>query len=332
MITPLQIEPARAKSVNDKKLAAMWGDHEWIAEEKLDGWRYMMHVGSPLDRAYMTGRRISKETGLLSEKGLCVPCLWPDAGSLGMTILDGEVMPPIGAGFRDMASIMNSDPEESARTMDRIGNPRYFAFDILYHDGQDVREQSLLERKKLLSMVVADFAHPLITVVPTLPASLGEYDRIVAQGGEGVILKNIFALYGEAGSWLKVKKFTTLDVVVTGFTDARFGRTGKYDGQIGAVVVGVYGEAGTLLEVGQVSGMSDEIRREMTANPERWIGSVIEVAAQEFGRDRLRHPRYKRERPDANPRSCTLAKMLRELRSGDESEPRVVMGEQLELI
>jgi ATP-dependent DNA ligase len=50
------------------------------------------------------------------------------------------------------------------------------------------------------------------------------YEEIVANGGEGVILKNIYGKYfpdkRPLDVWLKVKKYTTKDVVVIGFDES----------------------------------------------------------------------------------------------------------------
>lgn len=307
-----QLVPARAKHVSSKKLATIWDDASWVAEEKKNGWRFLMHFGGELERVYMTGRRVSSVTESLSEKGLCAPCLWPssDMARLEYTVIDGEVMPPEGASFHDIAGIMNVDPEDAALEIQRLGKPSYAAFDVLFFNGRDVREMAYLERQAILGEIVEGCQSELITQVPRGPATAETFDRIVAQGGEGVILKNIFAPYGESGAWVKVKKVVTVDVVVTGFTDAREGKTGKYLGQIGAVVVGVYLKDGTLCEIGQVSGMDDATRLHMTANPGQWIGTVVEVEAQEFGRERLLHPRWKRARPESNVRDCTYEKMM----------------------
>ncbi len=307
-----QLPPARAKHVSDKRLGTIWDDPSWVAEEKMNGWRFLMHVGGELDRTHLTGRRISSVTDEYSEKGMCVPCLWPTT-LMGYTVLDGEILPPEGVSFHDIAGIMNVDPESAAEEIRRIGEPRYRAFDVLFADGRDYREHSYLERRDILKVIVDELAHPLITMVPSGPATQSTFDSIVEAGGEGVILKNIFAAYGDSGAWVKVKREATLDVVVTGFTDAKFGKTGKYHGQIGAVVVAVYLRDGTLVEVGQVSGMDDATRLQMTANPGQWVGTVIEITAQEFGRERLLHPRYGRPRPDASPREATYEKMMRDL-------------------
>jgi len=48
----------------------------------------------------------------------------------------------------------------------------------------------------------------------------------------------------------------------------------------------------------------------MTHNPEKYIGKVILVQAQEKSskNDRLRHPQWKGLRPDKNPEECIYNK------------------------
>ena len=179
---------------------------------------------------------------------------------------------------------------------------------MLYHDGEDLRELPMLARKAMLQALVDEhILNPLITVVPHTFASRTMYETIVEDGGEGVILKDMTAPYGEG--WVKVKRFSTLDVIVTGFTDG----AGKYIDQIGAACVSVYNEAGILVEIGRVSGMTDEVRSGMSTNREKWLGKVIEIAAHAFGKERLRHPRFKRARWDADPAHATLEKIFRDL-------------------
>ena len=308
----LEIEPGRAKAKNERILERLWDDPEWIAEEKLDGWRFLVHVGGTLERCFMTGRRTSEVTGKLSEKGQCAPCLWPKwDDDLGYTVIDGEVMPPTGAGFRDLAGIMNVTAEQAEVRIAEIGEPHYYAFDLLFLDGEDLREQPYLVRKSKLLKLVPQLANGRIHVVQHHDDKRGHYERTVAGGGEGVVLKDICGAYGE--NWVKVKKETTLDVVVTGFTDAKFGVTGKFYGQIGAAKVSVATSTGQMIEVAQVSGMDDATRRDMTDNPDRWLNTVIEISAYKWAKDRLQHPRFKRHKPEADPRHATFGKMMRDL-------------------
>lgn len=313
----LEIEPARAKRVSDKRLAEIWGSHGWVAEEKFNGWRYLMHYGGDLDRVYLTGRRVSEKTGLLSEKGEQVPQIWP-VFEKGMkyTVLDGEIFPPDGASFHDIAGIMNADIDVAQATIARLGPPTFMVFDIVFYQGEDVRKKMQIERRKILeeAFTVAG-NNPLIRIVPQFRPDKMLFTEIVNRGGEGLVLKDLSAEYGEG--WVKVKREHTLDVVVTGFTEARFGRTGRIFGQIGALVVSVY-SGDTLVEVAQVSGMDDATRLEITQNKSEWLGRVVEITAQEWGKDRLLHPRFMRARPDVDPRSCTFAKMMRDLGRAEE--------------
>jgi ATP-dependent DNA ligase len=348
----LQLEPARAKA---KSPDALWDHPEWVMEPKLNGWRFAMHYGRDLDRTYLTGRRTSKRTGELSEKGMLVPQLWitflrqlsekqetvfirrenqvvsvieayrPDAG---YTVLDGEIMPPFGCDFHDLAAFMNSDVATAQKMIVDHGPPTYRVFDVLFADGVDVREQPQIERRRILVHTLREIRNPLISKVEQMQPSRHIYEQIVRDGGEGVILKNICGGYGESGQWIKVKKFVTIDAIVTGFTQARVGRTGKFLGQVGAVVLSVLKD-GVMVEVAQASGMSDELRLGMTQSPEKWLGRVVEIRAQEWGQDRLLHPRFERMRPDADPSAATWAKMQEDL--GVKVEQRVVRGEQREL-
>jgi ATP-dependent DNA ligase len=327
----------------------------WKLERKLNGWRFLMHFGRDLERTYLTGRRVSERTGVYSEKGLLVPQLWvtrlspphiailvveptthaicalqasfrPD---VGYTVLDGEIMPPPGCGFRDVASFMNSDYRQVQATIAKWGSPSFHAFDILFADGQDLREQAMLDRRQALLATIAGVSNRHVMLVPQLSPQQLTYDEIVANGGEGVVLKRIDAPYGESGAWIKVKRVSTLDVVVTGFTAGK----GKYSGQVGAVKVSVYSSSGELLEIAQVSGMSDTVRQQITDHQSDWLGRVVEIEAQEWGRDRLLHPRFVRERPDSDARACTFDKMTQDLGRGVEEKAVVAATarEQTEL-
>lgn len=304
----LEIEPARAKH---KKHEALMTDPMWVAEEKLDGWRFLLHYGGELERAYMTGRRISDVTGKFSEKGQCAPSLWPKWDDCGYTVLDGEVMPPDRAGFRDLAGIMNVTPEQAEVRLAEIGQPWYRVFDILFLDGEDLRQRTWLERKHRLAKLIPELDNERITFVDHDYEKQAMYDKIVARGGEGVVLKDISGEYGEG--WVKVKREATLDVVITGFTDAKFGVGGKFYGQIGAAIVSVYASTGQMLEVAQVSGMDDATRQHMTDHKEQWIGKVIEISAYKWAKDRLQHPRFKRRKLEADPRAATFGKLMEDL-------------------
>jgi len=69
--------------------------------------------------------------------------------------------------------------------------------------------------------------------------------------------------------------------------------------------VQVYGEE--FLEVGECSGFDEEMRKHLSDNKEDYIGTTIEILANEMFLDtgKLRHPRFSRIREDKAPEKCT---------------------------
>lgn len=59
--------------------------------------------------------------------------------------------------------------------------------------------------------------------------------------------------------------------------------------------------------VGECEGIDDEMRSDMSAHRNDWIGKVIEVEGNEMFEDtgKIRHPRFYRVREDKNASSCT---------------------------
>lgn len=136
--------------------------------------------------------------------------------------------------------------------------------------------------------------------------SLAEGNRDFAKwcdevGHEGLVLK-----YSSWGPMFKMKARRTYDCVVMGATDANEGVTGKFLGQIGALICGQYKD-GKLVEVARASGMNDEARLEFTKlrAEGRLNGIVVELEAQERTKyGKLQHPQFVRVRDDKNAEDC----------------------------
>lgn len=93
-----------------------------------------------------------------------------------------------------------------------------------------------------------------------------------------------------------------------------------YNGWVGAIKFGQYeyeGEAEgdfggsvpvmELVELGQCSGLTDALREEIKANPDSFIGRVMEIKAMERTKDGFfRHPVYKGWRDDKNAKDCVI--------------------------
>lgn len=68
----------------------------------------------------------------------------------------------------------------------------------------------------------------------------------------------------------------------------------------------------TYLVVGECSGFDEETREYFTDNQKDFLGTVIEVGANEIMKTgKLRHPRYLRQRPDKNANQCVWKDHIR---------------------
>jgi bifunctional non-homologous end joining protein LigD len=94
-----------------------------------------------------------------------------------------------------------------------------YAFDILHLDGQDLRQQTLMERRASLKQLVGADEHNRIQVSDEFH---GDGDALfkacAGQGLEGIVSKHALAPYrsGRSRTWLKTKCFTESTFVVVG--------------------------------------------------------------------------------------------------------------------
>lgn len=326
------LEPQKARG---KLVESLWDDPDWIAEEKYDGERRIAQFCGKVVR--FTGCP-SRVTGVPVEKTDQIPHLSSAYKVIGKgidtvppaaldgTVLDGELIllegyeVTAGGKSKAVTSIANSSPEEAVRKQIERGWLRYIVFDILYLKGRDVRKLPLWSRQKHLSDVVSSWGNHFVAQAERATGDgmpkRRMLDLVLGRGGEGVVLKHLDHRYGDAKGWVKVKAEWNADCVIMGFEEAK-AESKKVDGTvsatkyakaglIGAIVLGQArpGEH-ALREVATVSGMDDQLRRDMTANPKKYIGRAVEI--KHNGREptgRFRHPRFKRLRTDKAAHEC----------------------------
>ncbi len=313
-----QITPGKARwKLNDR----MWDSKSITAEPKVDGSRYLMHVGPEISR--FTSRHISKKTGEFTEKTDNVPHLRDYFTNEGVSdilqgcVFDGEI---VRGGLLSKSSsvteIMGSSPEKAILLQQENSPVDYYVFDILYDRDNDVRCLSYETRRKILLDRLSGLADlkKHFDIIPTETQNKKQfYEDILEQGGEGVILKDTQAPY--AKNWAKVKRSATYDVVIMGYEDPTE-ITKKSSGEesishyaekgwIGSIIFGQYFQ-GKLIEFGRTSGIDEALREELSINGEKYIGKVIEIGCQEriLKTGKFRHPRFIQFRPDKNPQDC----------------------------
>jgi ATP-dependent DNA ligase len=286
--------PAQLAGQSGDIAAALAEPGEYVFEEKWDGHRALVALlpGGRIEIRNRHGQnkgRVANTPAIEAQlRALAAqsPELW--AG----TLIDGEL---VADTFAQTAHLLGSAGQTE-------GGLRLMAFDLPYLAGTDLRDRPWTERRaaleKTLAPITALVAQPLVVVTEAVAPHAGYVEEIWQRGGEGIIIKRRDAAYFPGGRfhWSKVKREQTADGVVTGFIPGQ----GKYSGMVGAVCLSQYRD-GELVEVAAVSGMTDEVRRQLDPS---WLGRVVEFEYQERTADRYRHPRWVRVRDDKAAVEC----------------------------
>jgi bifunctional non-homologous end joining protein LigD len=99
----------------------------------------------------------------------------------------------------------------------------YCAFDLMFHDGEDLRGLTLLERKKRLKEILP--GHNLIAFSRHRKTSGTKFfEEAERKGLEGIMAKRADSRYvsgRRTDNWLKMKTSKRQEVVIAGFTAPR---------------------------------------------------------------------------------------------------------------
>lgn len=178
-----------------------------------------------------------------------------------------------------------------------------FLFDVLQVDNRDLRPKRLTERKKVLREILkgTDLEVPF-TMAKTSSKIMALRDEMVKRGREGIVVKNPQSSYGQRNSWLKLKKFDTVDCFVTGFQQTTEMRS---TGIARSWSVAVYDDSGRVVDLGNVGSTVERVDPRQVKK-----GSVVEVRFQEVTKDgKLRAPFILRIRHDKTPEECLISQL-----------------------
>ena len=210
------------------------------------------------------------------------------------------------------SAIANSGPSKAVQIQrDNDAWVTFCAFDIIRYRGEDMTGVPYEERRDLYHEVVAKLDSPYIECVRYSDVDKLEFlEGILADGGEGVMLKDLRGMYQEgkrSKTMYKVKEFVTTDAFVTGFIPGEHGFTGL----VGALELSVY-RNGVAVPIGSISAIELEERKRMTApdgtlRPE-YYGMVYEIKGQALSKNgRFIHCVPVRKRPDKTPDMCDVS-------------------------
>ena len=310
---PHYIRPALAELAGKP-----FSDPEWLFEVKWDGVRTLTAVRE--GKVQMWSR---SERDITHE--------YPELGAVGKSVeareawLDGEVVVLDSEGRSDFQRLQLrfGVQKPSARLMEQVPVV-YYVFDLLYLDGQDLRDVPLEKRKDLLRQVLHDdgrirYSDHVVEKGEEL------FEAATKRNLEGIVAKKISAPYpsGRSANWLKIKLEKDLDAVVGGWTDPRGSR--EY---FGALLLGLY-EGEKLQYIGSVgSGFAVDVQERLwpqlqnlrvsecpfaeepsTREQTYWVKPEL-VARVRFGNwteeRHLRQPRFLGLQEDHDPKSCTF--------------------------
>ncbi|HEX4602829.1 MAG TPA: DNA ligase D, partial [Candidatus Angelobacter sp.] len=205
---------------------------DWLYEVKWDGYRSLCYIEKA--KVHMLSRRgIKLEKQFAAVAEALSQCVKADAA-----IIDGEVVALDENGtpsFQRLQGMTGFGPKPPVKG---VAAPllNFFAFDLLYLNGYDLRKAALIDRRNLLISIL----------LPSETVRYSEHfagkgsellEAVKAKGLEGILAKQAQSRYESrrSTSWIKIKVTCQQDFVVCGYL------LGERE-PFGALVLGYYHE------------------------------------------------------------------------------------------
>jgi bifunctional non-homologous end joining protein LigD len=186
-----------------------FSDADWLFETKWDGVRAL---------AYLDGGRVR----FVSRNDKDMSARYPELAGLAkavraqQAVLDGEIVALDEEGrssFQRLQARVGLQDKSEIERLARSQPVVFYAFDVLYHDGHDLRALPLLERKARLEEIVQPGQR--VRLSPHVREDgHAAFEKAQAQSLEGLIAKRFDSPYasGRAGDWLKIKTILRQEV------------------------------------------------------------------------------------------------------------------------
>jgi bifunctional non-homologous end joining protein LigD len=308
---PSRLEPMLA-TIGDHPFS----DPNWLFEIKWDGVRALAWM----DAGVLT---------LRARSGTEITQRYPELASLPavisahQAILDGEIA-AIDAHGRSDFGLLQERMHVRAPANNLISRVPviYFAFDLLYCDGYDLRRSPLFERKQLLQRLLHT-SDKFRFSDHQLERGKEIFTLAKDNGLEGIVAKRLDSPYvsERSPSWVKLKVTQTLDAVVGGWTAAR-----TLALPLGSLLLGLYqgkklrfiGHVGSGFDGKKLDELSSKVKALASSScpfdvlPETnekpsWVSPTL-VARVKFSgwtqEHALRHPVFIALREDVRPTDC----------------------------
>jgi bifunctional non-homologous end joining protein LigD len=289
--------------------AEPFDDVDWIYEPKYDGYRVLALCDGRGGVQLYSRNLLSFDQVYDSVRGelqsIKHPCL-----------LDGEVVIEDKNGRSDFQLLQQFQKS-------RKGILRYYVFDLLHLDGNDVTALPLLQRKELLELLLnkEKFKNILYSAHITNDG-IKYYKQAIKKGWEGIMAKRADSIYQvdrRSRDWVKLKISLEEEAVIGGITAPKGTRE-----NFGSLLLGAYDDDGDLIYTGNCgTGFDTQTLKELYAkfkplftdqspfvnkvklpNTVQWLKPklVCQVKFTEWtDENSMRHPVYMGLRVDKKP-------------------------------
>lgn len=235
-----RIEPMLATLV-DKP----FDNDEWIYEVKWDGYRAV---------ACMNDGEVELKSRNDKSFGEKFYPIYDELKKLNLNaVIDGEIVVLTQKGTADFGQLQNWRSEAD-------GDLVYYVFDILWYEGKDLKDLSLLERKSVLKKVLPE-SNSIIVSEHFETSGTDFLEEAKRLGLEGIMAKrkdSVYHVHNRSRDWLKIKANKRQEVVIGGYT-----LNDDSNKLFSSILVGVY-EGSKFIYTGKVgTGFNRKLQTEM---------------------------------------------------------------------
>ena len=329
---PASLEPMLATLGN-----AVPSGSDWLYEVKWDGYRAICFIEG--GKVRMVSRRGTK----LDKQFAAVAAALAQSVKADTAIIDGEVVALDGNGNPSFQHLQNLTGFGAKPALKGMAPPKlnFFAFDLLYLNGYDLRKAALIDRRQLLISIL--LPSEIVRYSEHFVGKGNELLKAVREKGlEGIIAKQAQSRYESkrSASWIKIKITTQQDFVICGYI------LGERE-PFGALVLGYYKDK-KLIYAGNVgSGFTQQslkavfekikpliIKKPVLSDVPKEIGEVIWVKPElvclvKFtswtNDDRLRAPVFMGMRTEVEPEEVVRETGLPAEETVPESKQEVLL-------
>jgi bifunctional non-homologous end joining protein LigD len=231
-----------------------------------------------------------------------------------MVVLDGEII-CLKDGLPDFARAHKRDAQANAGAAAALAAAypaTYMAFDLLYHDGDDLRHMPYAARRAMLKTLAEGSGHDQVQWSRSEQDGEAMWNFVTTVGLEGLIAKHKTAAYraGRGSAWIKLKPTRSLSALVSGYDQGKGHRTSTF-GNLHLVLLDDQQQFQPIGKVG--SGFTEADLKMLLPrlqNPDPANPLIVEVEYQEVSpAQQLRFPVYKGVRTDVGLLDCKTSQL-----------------------